>query len=71
MQQQAQRHTPELVTSYERTGEALATWTYASAELLELEYQEIFLKSWQMVGHVCDLPNAGDFLTFDLWRDSR
>jgi phenylpropionate dioxygenase-like ring-hydroxylating dioxygenase large terminal subunit len=70
MQQQAQRHTPELVTSYERTGEALATWTYASAELLELEYQEIFLKSWQMVGHVCDLPNAGDFLTFDLWRDS-
>ena len=70
MQRQGQLHTPELLILHERTGEPLATWTYASQELLELEYQEFFLKSWQMVGHVCDLPNPGDFLTFDLWRDS-
>jgi hypothetical protein len=35
---------PEL----ERVGEALPLWTYASEELLELEYQEFFLKGWQM-----------------------
>ena len=28
----------------------MSTWTYASEELLELEYSEFFLKSWQMVG---------------------
>ena len=57
---------PEVLPELERTGEALPLWTYASEELLELEYQEFFLKGWQMVGHVCDLPQAGDFLTFDL-----
>ncbi|MBW2540716.1 MAG: aromatic ring-hydroxylating dioxygenase subunit alpha, partial [Deltaproteobacteria bacterium] len=51
-------------------GEALPLWTYASEELLELEYREFFLKGWQMVGHVCDLPQAGDYISFDLWRDS-
>ncbi len=61
---------PRILPGLERTGEALPLWTYASAELLELEYREFFLKSWQMVGHECDLPKAGDFLTFDLWRDS-
>jgi phenylpropionate dioxygenase-like ring-hydroxylating dioxygenase large terminal subunit len=61
---------PQLLPDYDQTGQALPTWTYASEELLELEYEEFFLKSWQMVGHVCDLPNSGDFITFDLWRDS-
>jgi phenylpropionate dioxygenase-like ring-hydroxylating dioxygenase large terminal subunit len=61
---------PEVHPELERTGEALPLWAYASEELLELEYQEFFLKGWQMVGHVCDLQQAGDFLTFDLWRDS-
>jgi phenylpropionate dioxygenase-like ring-hydroxylating dioxygenase large terminal subunit len=57
---------PEL----ERTGAPLPLWTYASEELLELEYREFFLKGWQMVGHLCDLQRPGDFFTFDLWRDS-
>ena len=29
---------------YESVGEALPLWTYASEELLELEYQAFFLK---------------------------
>jgi len=66
----SQSRPPEVLPKLESIGEALPLWTYASEELLELEYQEFFLKGWQMVGHVCDLQNAGDFLTFDLWRDS-
>jgi len=58
------------LAEFERVGSALATWTYGSEELLELEYQEFFLNSWQMVGHTCDLQKPGDFITFDMWRDS-
>jgi phenylpropionate dioxygenase-like ring-hydroxylating dioxygenase large terminal subunit len=61
---------PAQLPELETTGVALSTWTYASEELLELEYQEFFLKSWQMVGHVCDLQKPGDFITFGMWRDS-
>ncbi len=61
---------PRIVPEPTQPGTSLPLWTYASEELLELEYQEFFLKSWQLVGHVCDLPSPGDFLTFDLWRDS-
>ena len=56
--------------SYESLGDALPLWTYGNEELLELEYQEFFLNSWQMVGHVCDLQQPGDFITLDMWRDS-
>ncbi|MBT6265947.1 MAG: hypothetical protein HOI91_14640, partial [Halieaceae bacterium] len=41
--------------SYDSVGDALPLWTYGNEELFELEYQEFFLNSWQMVGHVCDL----------------
>lgn len=48
----------------------LPGWTYRSARMAELEYQRIILASWQIVCHVNDVPNAGDYLTFDLGRDS-
>ena len=51
-------------------GEALPLWTHASEELLELECQAFFVNGWQMVRHVYDLQQPGDFLTFDMWRDS-
>ncbi|MEH6551757.1 MAG: aromatic ring-hydroxylating dioxygenase subunit alpha [Pseudomonadales bacterium] len=60
----------KLLPEWDGVGEALPTWTYGSEELLELEYEAFFLNSWQMVGHVCDLPKPGDFITFDMWRDS-
>lgn len=56
--------------SHKSVGDALPLWTYGNEELLELEYQEFFLNSWQMVGHVCDLQQPGDFITLDMWRDS-
>ena len=52
------------------TVKPLPAWTYLSPELLELEYERVILQSWQFVCHQNELPSAGDFLTFDLWRDS-
>lgn len=49
---------------WDRTG--LPAWTYHSPALLELEKQELFRKHWQLVGHVSDVPNPGDFLTLDI-----
>ncbi|NQY67955.1 MAG: aromatic ring-hydroxylating dioxygenase subunit alpha [Flavobacteriales bacterium] len=51
-------------------GPSLPMWTYANKELLELEYEECFLKTWQFAGHESDLQNPGDYIVFDMWRDS-
>ena len=45
--------------------ETLPAWTYENAEFFALEREHIFLPSWQIVGHVSDLPKAGDYLTFE------
>jgi phenylpropionate dioxygenase-like ring-hydroxylating dioxygenase large terminal subunit len=44
----------------------LPAWTYHSQALFELERTEIFLKHWQIVGHVNDIPAVGDWLAFDI-----
>jgi choline monooxygenase len=36
---------------------------YRDPEITELEERRIFARSWQLVGHVCRLPNPGDYLT--------
>ena len=44
----------------------LPAWTYRSQAMFDLEREEIFLRHWQVAGHVCDIPAAGDWLSFDL-----
>ncbi|MCX8508791.1 MAG: aromatic ring-hydroxylating dioxygenase subunit alpha [Rhodobacteraceae bacterium] len=44
----------------------LPGWTYHSQALFDLERTEVFLKQWQIVGHVNDIPAKGDWLAFDL-----
>lgn len=51
-------------------GQPLAPWTYANQEIFDLEYETLFLKRWQLVGHVSEVPNVGDFITLDIGRDS-
>ncbi len=46
------------------TYRTLAPWTYQNRELLELEIETIFRHNWYFVGHVNDIPNKGDYLTF-------
>ena len=45
---------------------SLPAWTYQNPEFFDLEKNHIFAASWQMVCHVCDLPDPGDYQNFDL-----
>ena len=44
----------------------LPAWAYDSEELCELEKEVIFRRSWLFVGHVNEIPKAGDYLTLDV-----
>jgi phenylpropionate dioxygenase-like ring-hydroxylating dioxygenase large terminal subunit/AcrR family transcriptional regulator len=44
----------------------LPAWTYEHPEFFELEREHIFLPSWQLVCHVNDIPEPGDYESFEL-----
>lgn len=44
----------------------LPGWAYHSKAMFALEREKLFLTHWQVVGHISDLPNPGDWLTFDM-----
>jgi hypothetical protein len=50
--------------TWDRAG--LPGWAYHSRALLELELDAVFLTHWQIVGHLNDLPKAGDYITMDI-----
>jgi phenylpropionate dioxygenase-like ring-hydroxylating dioxygenase large terminal subunit len=53
-----------LPQDWDRRG--LPGWTYHSPELLELEKKHVFRRHWQIIGHVSDVPEAGDYLSLDI-----
>jgi len=44
----------------------LPAWTYADDEFFALEQEQIFLPSWQLVCHVSDIREAGQYVTFEM-----
>jgi len=46
----------------------LAADFYVNAEYLELEYQNIFGNTWQLVGHIAQLKNIGDQMLCQVGR---
>ncbi len=44
---------------------SLPAWTYENAEFFALERQRIFLRSWQIVCHLNDIPEPGDYHLLD------
>ncbi|HXQ42887.1 MAG TPA: aromatic ring-hydroxylating dioxygenase subunit alpha [Candidatus Udaeobacter sp.] len=46
--------------------EGLPWWTYFNPELLEIEKEQLFRRCWQVVGHVSDIPEPGDYLALDV-----
>ncbi|WP_245890742.1 aromatic ring-hydroxylating oxygenase subunit alpha [Albidovulum aquaemixtae] len=44
-------------------------WAYFSDELLELEKDALFRRHWQLACHVSDVPDAGDYNTFDVGEE--
>lgn len=45
----------------------LPGWAYHSEEFHELEREQIFLKAWQVVCHQSELPETGDYVTFEFF----
>jgi carnitine monooxygenase subunit len=46
-------------------GYSLPGWIYRDADFLEAEKERVFATSWQVVCHLNDIPNPGDFHTLD------
>jgi phenylpropionate dioxygenase-like ring-hydroxylating dioxygenase large terminal subunit len=57
-------HFVSVPEQWDRRG--LPAWAYHSQAQYQLECEELFLRHWQIVGHVNDIPKIGDWLSFDL-----
>jgi phenylpropionate dioxygenase-like ring-hydroxylating dioxygenase large terminal subunit len=49
---------------------SLPAWVYQHPEMTRLEIERILKPSWQIACHISQVPNAGDFVTFELGADS-
>ncbi len=47
----------------------LPGWTYFSDDLLDVENEELFRKHWQLVCHINDIPEPGDYHTYDIAKE--
>jgi carnitine monooxygenase subunit len=51
--------------SAELEGFSLPGWIYHDADFLRAEKQRVFATSWQIICHLNDIPNPGDYHTLD------
>ncbi len=51
-------------------GWSLPAWTYDDPEFAKVEIDRVFRPSWQVVCHVSDIPNAGDWHSLDYVGES-
>ena len=49
---------------------SLPPWCYTSDAFYRREVEEVLVKSWNLVGRVDEIPNAGDYRVFDLCGQS-
>ena len=54
-----------LLANY-KPGYALEQPFYTSPNIFEAEYQHIFSRQWQYVGHIARIPNQGDYFIFQI-----
>ena len=47
----------------------LPSWTYTSEQFFELEKKNLFLNNWQLICHASNIPETGDYVTFDLFNE--
>jgi phenylpropionate dioxygenase-like ring-hydroxylating dioxygenase large terminal subunit len=65
---EAKRHLQSEVPAAALAGEegfSLPGWIYRDADFLEAEKQRVFATSWQVLCHLNDIPEAGDYHTLD------
>ncbi len=46
--------------------ETLPAWTYENPEFFRLERERLFMRTWQLVCHVSEVKNPGDYATLDM-----
>ncbi|MCJ2180031.1 aromatic ring-hydroxylating oxygenase subunit alpha [Novosphingobium album (ex Hu et al. 2023)] len=51
-------------------GWSLPAWIYSDPEFFEVEKERVFAPSWQVVCHVSDIPEPGDWHTLDYIGES-
>ena len=49
---------------------SLPVWCYTSERFYQREVEEIFLKTWHLVGREDEVPNPGDYLVHDICTES-
>ena len=52
-----------------KESDLLPRWTYQSEQFLQLEIQHLFRRHWMLVGHISDVAEPGDFVTFDAFDE--
>lgn len=60
--------TTPIPTTWDRRG--LPAWSYHSQALFDLEREALFLRHWQVAGHVNDIPAPGDWLRLTFWANA-
>lgn len=60
----------DIVSAVDEESLSLPAWIYRDPEFFALERERIFRTSWQLVCHVNDIPQRGDFHTFDFLGQS-
>lgn len=45
---------------------SLPAWLYSDPSFFEQEREKVFRSAWHIMGHVNDMPNAGDYVTLDI-----
>jgi phenylpropionate dioxygenase-like ring-hydroxylating dioxygenase large terminal subunit len=60
----------KLAASIANRGKAIDPYFYRSHLTFGRELDEIVFRSWLYAGHVSEIPNAGDYLLFEIGEDS-
>src|SRR5665213_2710197 len=58
------------VAAMDHDAYSLPAWIYHDPEFFELETQTIFRQAWQLVCHQSDVPNTGDYHSFEFMGES-
>lgn len=49
---------------------SLPTWCYTSDEFYQREVERVFMRNWNFVGREDEIPEAGDYVVFDICGES-
>ena len=58
------------LVSAQKPGFALDQAFYRDADIYQRDLERIFFKEWLLAGHVSEIPNVGDFFSFDIAGES-